>query len=74
MYPYRFNSTAVFEAFGGPTALHKYLNDKGLRVKKKTVQKWRERDSIPADVIVSICMYSGQMIPYTESTKTRMTK
>ena len=56
-YPYSFSAVDLIRRLGGPSGLRQILMNHGNAVKTKTIQKWRERNSLPSWVIAHILMY-----------------
>jgi len=45
---------AMISAFGGVTKLWAMMQEEGCELSLKAVEKWRERDAMPADAIASV--------------------
>lgn len=56
-YSARFDADAIMKEFGGVHGVHEALADVGCIVGKKTVQKWRERNSIPSHALAGLMLY-----------------
>lgn len=56
-FPVRFDAVRLIEAMGGNEATHQALRAVGCKTQRKTVQKWRERNSIPAHAVAAILLY-----------------
>lgn len=59
-YPVRFNAVALIEHFGGAAALYDILCSMGCSCKRRTVDKWRQRGSIPSDVLAAMMLYAAR--------------
>lgn len=54
MRGYQFDFRGFVKAFGGPTAVWRALNDVGIPVKRRTVNKWIEREDIAVIYLVNL--------------------
>ena len=57
-YPVRFNSAALIDHYGGAANVFDILCMMGCSIKRRTIDKWRQRGSMPADVIAVLLLYS----------------
>lgn len=56
-HPVRFNAHEIMETFGGVRGVIDALATVGYKAGTKTVQKWRERDSIPSPALAALMLY-----------------
>lgn len=50
----RFDIRKLVAHFGGRAELHRRLDARGFKLSVKTIEKWMERDNIPANRIVQL--------------------
>ena len=56
-YSTRFDADAIMKEFGGVNGVLEALADVDCIVARKTAQKWRERNSIPANALAGLMLY-----------------
>lgn len=59
-YSVRFDVASIIDHLGGVTAVHDMLARAGSTINIKTVYKWAERESIPADAIATIIIAANR--------------
>lgn len=47
--------------FGGVPELWHKLNDSGVSISVKTIEKWRERNTIPTPRLVQLCLLQRRL-------------
>lgn len=55
-YRVRFDTDAILKHFGGINGAVEALKSVGMTVKPKTLEKQRERDNMPADMVASLAL------------------
>lgn len=56
-YRYRFNVSDLIDHYGGVSQTTEALQSAGAKIKRRSVQKWRERGTIPADALATLLMH-----------------
>lgn len=59
IYVCKFDAHGIIEFFGGSRQTAELLSV-GRKLHHKTVQKWRERDNIPADAIATLMVQAAR--------------
>lgn len=54
IYDVRFDAAGLFEHLGGVPEVERMLTNAGIPVRRKTLQKQRERDHMPSGTLASI--------------------
>ncbi len=57
IYNFRFDVPEIFATFGGAPGIRAALSSVGQEQKHKTIQKWLERNYIPADALAALMAY-----------------
>lgn len=68
----RIDVTALLARFGGVPDLCRRLNNAGVAISVKTVEKWRERQSIPSPrliQLIELAVLEGQPIALDQFVK-----
>jgi hypothetical protein len=57
-YPFNFDPRRVIDRFGGVNKTHEALIRVGCHVTPRAVRKWLERQTVPADAVIALHIYS----------------